>query len=90
MGREESHCFGKGAGVANGSLGPDMKTYKNRKCGVFYILKIEKQFLPRTASTRLSALQQGSSGHGLVFSWSLYRSLLPWFPWAVYCYMPVH
>lgn len=79
MGKEESHCFGRGTGVmggsrigfllilANGSLGPDMKVYKIRKCGIFYILKIEKQFFLLTASVCLSALQKGSSVHGLVF-----------------------
>lgn len=79
MGKEESHCFGRGTGVmggshigfllilANGSLGPDMKVYKIRKCGIFYTLKIEKQFLLLTASVCLSALQKGSSVHGLVF-----------------------
>lgn len=76
--------------LANGSLGPDMKIYKNRKCGIFYILKIEKQVLPVTASVCLSALQKGSSVHGLVFFRSRYHSLPPWFPWALSCYMPVH
>ena len=77
--------------LANGSLGPDMKVYKIRKCGIFYILKIEKQFFLLTASVCLSALQKGSFVHGLVFFfWSLYHSLPPWFPWAVHCYMPVH